>query len=363
MNARKNSRLSRKKRLRGIGMFLLMMAILSLIWWAGYGVLPPISRLLGIEPGNWPVGLGHFFLTLFGFGFLAYFSGRIMRHRQPDIFTIIADAFQKIGQGDYSVQVNLREDQQGHPLDHLATNFNTMVESLREFEAMRQDFISTVSHELQSPLTSITGFAQALQGDGLDAATRQRYLGIIEQQSKRLSRLSDSLLSLSSLESRGLSAEFQHFSLDEQIRTVILAAEPQWNKPGLVLDIDLQNIEIDADQSALERVWINLLHNAIKFSPNGGAISIRLSVEADQACIDFVDTGIGMSPDQFRRVFERFFKADPARSHSDRSSGSGLGLAIAKKIVELHGGSFEASSPGLGQGSRFRVKLTAAKHA
>ncbi|MFF2483779.1 ATP-binding protein [Paenibacillus sp. NPDC058071] len=261
-------------------------------------------------------------------------------------------ATKRLAKGDFDVAVKvMRKDEIGA----LAQSFNEMAFELKQVETMRRDFVSNVSHEIQSPLTSISGFARALKNDKLvkEEQSRDRYLDIIVTESERLSRLSDNLLKLASLESEHHPFAASTFHLDEQLRQVAVACEPQWSAKHIQLDLRLPDaINITADADQLRQVWLNLLGNAIKFTPEGGQISIRLLEQRGTLTVAISDTGPGIAPEELSRIFDRFYKADRSRS----SSGSGLGLAIVKKIVVLHQGDIEANSEA-GRGTTMTVTL------
>jgi signal transduction histidine kinase len=218
-------------------------------------------------------------------------------------------------------------------------------------EDLRRQFVADVSHEFQSPLTSILGFAEAMKAP-LGEDLRRRYLGIIEAEARRLSRMSANLLKLNSLEDREGPPDPAPFFLDGQLRQVVVALEPQWTAKGLTVEADLVEAQVVGNEELLAQAWTNLLHNAIKFTPAGGLIRIRL-VPGLPLTVDIEDTGIGLAPGEADRVFERFYKADSSRG----AEGSGLGLALVRRIVALHGGTVVALSPGLGQGTTLRVEL------
>jgi signal transduction histidine kinase len=219
---------------------------------------------------------------------------------------------------------------------------------------MRQTFISNVSHEIQSPLTSIQGFARALQQEGLDYEQRKHYYGIIETESARLSKLSDNLLKLTSLESDQHPFEPKRYRLDRQLRSMILACEPQWVEKNILMDVELAETTVEADEDLLSQVWMNLLSNSIKFTPNGGTISVEAKPSEDGAAVRISDNGTGISEEDLPHIFERFFKADKSRNRM--LGGSGLGLSIVKRILEMHGGDVRVSST-RGVGTTFTVKL------
>lgn len=278
----------------------------------------------------------------------------LFRHRRDRAFAPLIESIRRIGRGELHEPIPLDKKHAG-PFGALIDSINTMAGELTQMERMRQQFISNVSHEFQSPLTSIGGFARALRNEALPCEERERYLNIIEEECGRLSRLSDNLLKLTSLESEHQPVHAKPYRLDRQLRAIVLNAEPQWAGKGLDIEAELDELTITADEELISQVWINLLHNSIKFTPQGG--SIRLKAAADGVSgvrVDVSDTGIGMSEEEQAHVFERFYKADRARGRE--AGGSGLGLAIVKTIVELHGGTVSvASSPA--KGAVFTVLL------
>jgi two-component system, OmpR family, phosphate regulon sensor histidine kinase PhoR len=274
---------------------------------------------------------------------------------EMNAFGSIIEAMQKISKGDFSVRLDntFRENE---PVGVLVKSVNDMALELNAMEKMRQEFISNVSHEIQSPLTSIRGFAQALENDQLNLAERHHYLGIIENESIRLSRITEDLLKLASLESKQLKFEPKLYRLDKQIRSLILACEPQWADKGMDMDVSLEETEITADEDLLSQVWINLIHNSIKFTPEGGKVCVALHRHDGRIEFRIADTGIGIAEQDQDHVFERFFKADKSRERS--KGGSGLGLSIVKRIVDMHNGAIDVESK-LGAGTTFTVSLPA----
>ena len=251
----------------------------------------------------------------------------------------VIDALAQVAQGNFNVLL----DRNTFGWDNnLSEAFNEMARSLGTLETMRQDFISNVSHEIQSPLTSISGFAALLQTDDLPDDERRRYASVIETESRRLSSLSDNLLKLSSLDSDKIPLNKTTFRLDKQLENAALTLEPQWAAKNLKLEADLQKLTVCCDEDLMSQVWMNLLHNAIKFTPEGGRINLLLTVENETAVVKISDTGAGIRPEDQIHIFERFFKADKAR---DRAlGGNGLGLSLVKKIVELHDGRITVES-------------------
>ena len=261
------------------------------------------------------------------------------------------DALNRISKGDFSVIVETREHD---PLSELAESVNKMARELGSMENLRQDFISNVSHEIQSPLTSISGYASLLKNNELACEQRVHYIDVIETEAKRLSQLSNNLLKLSSLESNAQPLTLTEFRVDKQIQNAALVLEPQWAMKQLNLSLHLDKTNIIGDENLLTQVWVNLLHNAIKFTPEHGNIEISLTKKNDEVIICIADTGIGISGEDKPHVFERFYKADKSRNRA--LGGNGLGLSLVRKIVELHGGTITVEST-LGLGTSFVIKL------
>jgi two-component system, OmpR family, phosphate regulon sensor histidine kinase PhoR len=320
---------------------------LTAVVYAHTGVQPPtlLAQII-----NSFLGLFLSFLILSIVG--RVFSPRLGAQRMGWSGPII-QALERIAQGDFSVR--LGDDLPNNGLvGELAKSVNSMAVELDTMEKMRQEFISNVSHEIQSPLTSIRGFALALRSNHLSPEERNHYLKIIEAESQRLSRITDNLLKLASLESKEIKFEAKPYRLDKQIRNLILACEPQWTGKGIDLDVALDEINIIADEDLLSQVWINLIHNSIKFTPDGGKVSVALQRRDGKIEFRIADTGIGIAEEDQARVFERFYKADQSRRRS--TEGSGLGLAIAQKIVEMHQGTIDVESK-VGKGTMFMVSL------
>ncbi|MED3963537.1 HAMP domain-containing sensor histidine kinase [Niallia taxi] len=279
-----------------------------------------------------------------------------VQNRQRKFFSPMIYAFEQMAQGNFNIDLSFygQQVQRNHPYHGIIESMQHMATELGEMEQMRQEFISNVSHEIQSPLTSIIGFAEALNNEDLTKKEKNHYLQIIKTESLRLSKLSENLLKLTSLESEKTPFEPKQYRLDRQIRRVILACEPQWTAKCIDTQIDLENISIHADEDLLEQVWINLIHNSIKFTPENGNIIVTLLKENDSAIVTIKDTGIGMTEAVQARIFERFYKADISRNR--QNGGSGLGLSITKKILEMHKGKITVKSE-INKGTAFTIKL------
>jgi len=329
-------------------------AALSLFWLgAHYGVSWVLARV-GIHLGAAASQVVASFVGLLLFGSLVGVIGSRHREREADAWHQLLDGLRRIAEGDFAVRLPTPPVDFRHPYGQLIHNVNDMASELDRLERMRQDFIASVSHEIQSPLTSIGGFARALREDDPEPETRQRYLSILQTEVERLSRLSDHLLRLTALESEGHRLDLQAFRLDTQLQRAVLACEPQWTRKALDMAVTLDPVTVTADEALLDQVWSNLLHNAIKFTPAGGAIAVRARRAGERVTVSVEDTGIGIASEDQERVFERFFKGD--RSRNRDLGGSGLGLALVRRIVDLHGGRlWLESAPG--EGTRVSVAL------
>ncbi|MCD9025213.1 sensor histidine kinase [Cohnella silvisoli] len=263
----------------------------------------------------------------------------------------LTEATKRIAAGDFNVKLNIKQKSE---LGTLARSFEEMMHDLQQLEQMRRDFVANVSHEVQSPLTSISGYAIALKKVDIADNERSRYLDIIIAEAERMSKMSDSLLKLSLLESQSQQMRLGTLRLDEQIRRVIVAIQPQWSARNIRFELNLPTVTLTADHDLLNQVWTNLLGNSIKFSTDGGVINVSIKQDNRNVTVRVSDAGIGISPEDQKQIFERFFKAD--RSHSRKYDGSGMGLAIVKQIVSLHQGDIRVESEP-GRGTTFIVTL------
>ena len=262
----------------------------------------------------------------------------------------LVHAMRAVSQGDFSVRVDC-EDVSGD-MGRLVSSFNDMASELGGLELFRKDFINNFSHEFKTPIVSIKGFARQLERPDLTDDQRREYLDIIISESDRLANMSGNVLLLSKLENQTIVTDRTVYRLDEQLRKCILLMEKQWTAKALELDVDLDEIEFRGNEEMVQHVWVNLLGNAIKFSPEGGTLTVRLKREGDRAVASVKDAGHGMDDATRRRVFEKFYQGDTAHS----GEGNGLGLSLVKRIVDLCQGSVEVDSAP-GQGATFTVRL------
>ncbi|MCX5919077.1 MAG: phosphate regulon sensor histidine kinase PhoR [Deltaproteobacteria bacterium] len=231
------------------------------------------------------------------------------------------------------------------------------VTDLKRLERVRQDFVANVSHELRTPLTAIKGYVEALRDGGLqDPVQAEQFLRVIQRHSERMDKIVSDLLLLSELESADRVLQRETVHLPELIRTALETLRPlaEGKKQNLRVE-PLEGLPtLRADSQKIHQVLINLLHNAISYTPEEGSITVGATPVPDGAEVSVTDTGIGIPPEDLSRIFERFYRVDKGRSRE--LGGTGLGLSIVKHIVEAHGGHVRVESKP-GKGSRFTFFL------
>ena len=248
---------------------------------------------------------------------------------------------QRLASGDLETRLEFREPYAHIPAyTELSDGFNKMAQELQNTELLRSDFINNFSHELKTPIVSIAGFAKLLKRGNLTEQQRAEYLDIIEEESMRLSYMATNVLNLTKIENQSILTDQTEYNLSEQLRASILLLERKWSKKGLQWQLELGEHRITANEELLKQVWINLLENAIKFSPENGTIGVTISERAGRLSVSVRNAGEMIPPEEQEKIFRKFYQADT--SHS--SEGNGIGLAIVKRVVELHQGAVEVHS-------------------
>ncbi len=246
----------------------------------------------------------------------------------------------RLASGDYSARLVFKGFLSKNPtITELSNSFNTMASELEQTELLRSDFINNFSHEFKTPIVSIAGFAKLLKRGNLPPEKQMEYLDVIEEESLRLSQMASNVLSLTKVESQNILTDVRTFNLSEQIRTCILTLERKWSKKHVELLLPLEEYFIDANEELMKQVWINLLDNAIKFSPDYGTIEAQIQQEADSTRVRISNLGEPIPKEKIDKIFKKFYQAD--ESHS--AEGNGVGLAVVKKIVDLHEGSVDVN--------------------
>lgn len=260
----------------------------------------------------------------------------------------IMDAVDRIANGDYSVRLSLKGLDE---LRALGNKFNHMAEELGSVEMLRADFINNFSHEFKTPIVSIRGYAKALKWDDLTPEERNEYLDIIISESERLVSLSSNVLYLSKIEKQAIVPSKKRFNLSEQIRLAIVLLDKKFADKNLEPEFEGGEVWCDGNEEMLKQVWINLLDNAIKFSPPGKKIEVCASSGPNEISVKIRDFGSGIPLEQKNRIFDKFYQCDASRT----TAGNGLGLTIVKRILDLHGGKIVVYSSE--EGSTFEVTL------
>ena len=257
---------------------------------------------------------------------------------------------------DFSVRLSsMRKDGKKDEFEVLFEDFNTMAEELSSTEMMKSDFIANVSHELPPPLAVIQNYATLLQSEYLPDEERRLYPKRISEASRRLSALVTNILQINRLENQKIKPALHPFNLSEALCRCILNYESELDEKEIELYTDLdQDLSLTSDENLLDMVWNNLLSNAVKFTPPRGKIRVMMQQEGDSATVKITDSGCGIDGKSIRRIFDKFYQADP--SHA--TQGNGLGLTLTKRIIDLLEGEILAESmPGVS--SAFTVKLHA----
>ena len=264
------------------------------------------------------------------------------------------DASRRIAAGEYEERVEVPGEDE---LGALAHSFNQMAQTLEETEVRRRQLVGDVAHELRTPLANIRSVMEGLV-DGVlppDPSTFHQ----VEREVGRLQRLVQDLEELSRAEAGQLLLEKERVEPSRFIAEAAGRLQPQYEDKGVALAVDLpeQLPAVEADSWRMTQVLLNLLGNALQYTPHGGQVTVEAEQEQDQIVVCVTDTGMGIDPEDLPHLFERFYRADKSRARA--GGGSGIGLTIARHLVEAHGGQLWAESAGPGQGSTFTFTLPA----
>lgn len=245
----------------------------------------------------------------------------------------LVDGLNKLEQGEYKTRIALGKSSM---MAELTDNFNKLASELENTEMLRTDFVNNFSHEFKTPIVSIRGFARLLQKGNLTKEQEREYLSIIEEEASRLSDMATNVLNLTKIENQDILTDVTDYNLSEQIRKCILLVEKKWSDKKLEMVLNFDEINIQGNEEMLKQVWINLLDNAIKFSPVGDKVVVEIDDENDEAItVSIKNFGPAIKEEDLPMIMNKFFQGD--RSHS--KVGNGIGLAIVDKIVKLHNGS------------------------
>lgn len=247
----------------------------------------------------------------------------------------------RLADGDFDTRVRIPALlRRFRPFMELEISFNKLAEELGRNEVLRTDFIRDFSHEFKTPIVSISGFAKLLQKGNLSGEQEKEYLEIIRTESEKLSNMAMNVLDMNKLDNVTSLTDVVRYNLSEQLRHCVLMLEKKWTEKNQEIDIDLEEYYVKGNEDLLSEVWINLLDNAIKFSPEGGKIIVKVFPKGDAISVEVRNNGEEIPEKDKDRIFDKFYQTDP--SHA--TEGNGLGLAICKRIVELHRGSISVTS-------------------
>ncbi|MEH7500743.1 HAMP domain-containing sensor histidine kinase [Neobacillus drentensis] len=253
--------------------------------------------------------------------------------------TNLTKATKSLSTGNFNVELDItRHDELGE----LSHSFLRMARKLEQMDDMRKEFISNISHDIQSPLSNIKGYTNLLEKEEISKETRNQYVSIINSEINRLSTLTKQLLLLASLDRNEDIMEKKVFNVGHQLKELIRNYQWTVSEKGIMLSHSLPDIEMIGDPSLLNTVWDNLLSNANKYNKSNGTIEISIEERGQSLFVTFEDTGIGMNHTELERIFDRFYRADMARTRT--IEGTGLGLSIVATIVKLHGGQITVNS-------------------
>ncbi|WP_130861206.1 sensor histidine kinase [Bacilliculturomica massiliensis] len=283
------------------------------------------------------------------------FAGRITRP-----IRIIVESAEKMARGDYRQHIEVRT---GDELQELGETINDMsgklalaVEEMEKAENIRREFVANVTHELKTPLTSISGFVETLQ-DGADEnpEIRRKFLDIIAVEAARLKRLINDILVISDIESGREVNVDRDVNVREAVEEIVDFLQPQIEAKGISVSMEFAyEIYIGGSRDRFKQMMLNLIENAVKYSDAGGSVRIRVWKAENRIWLEVADDGQGIAPEDLPRIFERFYRVD--KSRSQKAGGTGLGLAIVKHIAGLFGGEVKVESA-LGEGTAFTVIL------
>ncbi len=282
-----------------------------------------------------------FFLAAVAAFMVAFGVTWLYSYKMTRPLRLMCDATKSFAMGDFSVRVPVFSDDE---VGELAKAFNQMAETLASSESMNRNFIANVSHELKTPMTTISGFIDGIIDGTIPKEKEKHYLGIVAQEVKRLSRLVKTMLDLSRIDSGKMQIHPARFDISNTIIVTLLSFEAKIEEKN----IEIRGLEdseptfVDGDPDMIHQVLYNLTENAVKFTNEGGFIEIHTVETADRITVSVRNSGPGIPPDDAKMIFDRFFKTDKSRSKD--KTGMGLGLYIVKTMVQLHGGEIRVES-------------------
>ena len=264
----------------------------------------------------------------------------------------VIDMMNRLAAGDFGARLVVKKPYRNLTVVRdLGDSFNKMASELEQTQLLRSDFVNNFSHEFKTPIVSIAGFAKLLKRGNLSPEEQSQYIGIIEEESLRLADMATNMLNLSKVENQQLLSDVRKYNLSEQVRDCVLLLENKWEAKELELELDFDEHYIEASEELVRQALINLIDNAVKFSPVGGKVSVDVSEDKTDVVTSVSNTGSTIAEENLKKIFQKFYQED--ESHSGK--GNGIGLAIVDRVVKLHGGEvFAQSADGV---TTFTMKL------
>ncbi len=266
----------------------------------------------------------------------------------------ISDATRRVAKGDFSVEIELDESLKDNSyINIMFRDFNTMVAELNSIEALKDDFVSNVSHEIKTPLSIINNYTTALKDKDLPEKLREEYIETIIESTDKLSDLVANVLRLSKIENRKISPEKKEYDLCRQLSDCLLSFEQLWEEKEIEIYVELEDrVVVNEPFALLDIIWHNLLSNAFKFTEKGGLVSLIQTSDDEFIIVRIKDTGCGIDEETKAHIFDKFYQGDT--SHAEE--GNGLGLALVQKIAERNNYEISVKSE-IQKGTEFTVKI------
>lgn len=272
---------------------------------------------------------------------IAFLMFYLISKKITDPIKEINNAVTEFSKGNFKKRVDYKEKNE---LGFLSDNINHMADSIENLENMRSTFVSDVSHELRTPMTSITGFVEGILDGTIPKEKEEEYLSVVLSESKRLSRLVNDLLNISRLEGGYYKVEKTLFDINELLGKVLIKFEKSITEKNIQVNLELEDdvCIVKADEDGINQVVTNLMHNAVKFTPDNGEIDVCVSVKGQKAYVEIKNTGEGIAKDKLEYIWDRFYKTDTSRGNNPK--GVGLGLFIVQSIISKHNQEIMAES-------------------
>ncbi len=320
-------------------LFIICTAAVLLIALVTANVLERTFTYLGLIDLNSSESTGWYWILIFIFTSLiiglalAFLLSRIIFR---PVNTLI-DGMAKLSDGDYSTRIDLGSYD---AISDIATSFNLLAAELENTEILRSDFVNDFSHELKTPIVSISGLISLLKNENLTEKKRQEYLLIMEEEATRLSQMTSNTLYLSKIQKQGIITDKKHFNLSEQIRSSVLLLDKKWSKKSINFSLDFDEYYITANEDMLKEVWVNLIDNAVKFADEKTEIRMEVFKKDGEYTVTIENYGQEIPEKDYENIFNKFYQCEKSRS----TEGNGIGLSIVKQIIELHDGNVYARS-------------------